>query len=69
MMKCVFVCHEKSSLPTFELSVGGAKRDVRQALPAVGWLWPSDDYDDDDEDDVWHVCGGRDNYVDYAKFV
>ena len=34
-----------------------------------------DDFDDDgdcdgdEKDDVWHVCGGRDNYVDYAKFV
>ena len=25
MMKCVFVCHEKSSLPTSELSAGGGK--------------------------------------------
>ena len=25
MMKCVCVCHEKSSLPTCELSAGGAK--------------------------------------------
>ena len=25
MMQCVFVCHEKSSLPTSELSAGGAK--------------------------------------------
>ena len=24
MMKCVFVCHKKSSLPTSELSAGGA---------------------------------------------
>ena len=36
MMKCVFVCHEKSSLPTSKLSTGGA-----------GQLWPSDDDDDD----------------------
>ena len=25
MMRCVFVCHEKSSLPTSELSAGGVK--------------------------------------------
>ena len=25
MMQCVFLCHEKSSLPTSELSAGGAK--------------------------------------------
>ena len=25
MMQCVFVCHEKSSLPTSELSAGSAK--------------------------------------------
>ena len=38
----VFVCHEKSSLSPSQLSAGGAKRDGRQALPAVGRLWPSD---------------------------
>ena len=32
---------------TSELSAGGAKWAARQALPAVGWLWPSDDDDDD----------------------
>ena len=25
MMQCLCVCHEKSSLPTFELSAGAAK--------------------------------------------
>ena len=50
MMKCVFVCHEKSSLPTSELSAVGTKWAARLALPAVGRPWPSD-YDDDDYDD------------------
>ena len=32
-----------------QLSTGGAKRDAREALPAVGRLWPSDDNGDNDE--------------------
>ena len=34
-----------------ELSAGASKRDVRQALPAEGQLWPCDDDDGDDDDD------------------
>ena len=45
------VCNEKWSLPTSELSAGGAKWAARFALPAVGRLWPSDDDDDDGDDD------------------
>ena len=48
--------HEKSSLPTSELSAGGAKGPARQGLPAIGRLWPSDVDDlggvSDDVDDV-----------------
>ena len=50
MVKCVSVCHKKSSLPTSELSA--AKWVARLALPAVGRIWPSDD--DDTVDDM---CG------------
>ena len=45
MMKCVFVCHEKSSLSTSELSAGGAK--WLPARPCLARLWPSDDDDND----------------------
>ena len=54
------MCHQKSSLPTFELSAGGAKWAAWYALPVVGRLWPSaddandveaDGDDDADEDD------------------
>ena len=55
MMKCVFVCHEKSSLPTSQLSAGGAKGAARQALPSLGWLWPRDDDDDDGRDELFIV--------------
>ena len=48
---CLCAYNEKSSLSPSELSAGGAKRDARQALPAVGRLWPSDDDDDDDDDE------------------
>ena len=51
MCVCVCVCHEKSSLPTSELSTWGAKWAARQPLLAVGRLWPSDDDDDDDDED------------------
>ena len=52
MIMCLCVCHEKSSFSSSELSAGGAKR-------AVGWLWPSYDYedyhyDDDDDGDDYH---------------
>ena len=48
MMQCLFVCHKK--IITSKLSAGGAKQDVRQALPAVSRLWPSGDDDDGDDD-------------------
>ena len=55
-MKCLCVCQKISTFLS-ELSARGTKRDVCQALPAAGRLWPSDDYDEDDleeeeEDDV-----------------
>ena len=52
MMKCVFVCLSRKKITSFlpKLSARGMKRDARQALPAVGQLWPSDDDDDDDDD-------------------
>ena len=43
---CLFVCPEKSSLPTSRLSAGGGKWAARWALLAVGRLWPSGDYGD-----------------------
>ena len=49
---CVSVTKKEHFLSA-ELSAGGAKRDARQALPAVGQLWPSDNDgagDDNDED-------------------
>ena len=47
MMMCVSVCHDKSPLPTSELSTGGANWAARYS---VGQLWPSDDDDDDGAD-------------------
>ena len=58
----VCVCHEKSSLPTSELSARGAKWAARQAVPAVGRLWPSDDDDEDaaaDDDTLPQMRAGR----------
>ena len=51
---CLCAYNEKSSLSPSELSAGGAKRDARQALPAVGRLWPSDDdgHDDGNDNDI-----------------
>ena len=48
MMQCLYV----TKIITSELSARGAKRDVCQALPAVGQLLPSVDDDDVDVDDV-----------------
>ena len=43
------VCVSRKIITSYllELSARGAKRDTRQALPAEGRLWPSDDDDDD----------------------
>ena len=43
---CVCVCHEKSSLPTSELS---------EVSVRLGRLWPSDN---DDDDDGTSILGG-----------
>ena len=50
MMQCLCVCLSRKMI-TSQLSARGAKRDARQALPAVGRLWPSDDDGDDADDD------------------
>ena len=60
---CVYVCHEKSSLPPSELSARGAKWATCKALPAIGRLWPSDNDDDvngdgDDDDDDYFISHG-----------
>ena len=45
----------------------GAKRDARQALPAIGRLWPSDDNDGDDDYDNDGDDDGSENYYDEGE--